>query len=141
MKIPAKILYAYKAMVELALRSKERLPVQIHTISEAQHIPEKFLVQILIRLKNAGLVASSRGITGGYALVRDPALISLADIVRAVDDNIISDAVPLPGGDDSQRLLSALWFDVNTAIARKLEAANLEVIISKIRNQELTYSI
>jgi DNA-binding IscR family transcriptional regulator len=61
MKIPAKIEYAYKAVLELALRYNKENPVQINTICEAQVVPKKFLIHLLLRLKNANIVNSSRG--------------------------------------------------------------------------------
>jgi Rrf2 family protein len=72
-------------MVELAARKGENQPVQIKTIAESHGISPRFLVQILLQLKGAGLVASSRGSAGGYQLTRPPSEIRLADIINIID--------------------------------------------------------
>src|ERR1700721_1386583 len=85
MKISAKAEYACLAVLALARQGPESSPVHIHEISEAYGIPERYLVQILLQLKGAGLVASTRGAAGGYHLGRDPQNIPLADIIAVVD--------------------------------------------------------
>src|SRR5437899_10056413 len=72
-------------MVELAARYRSAQPVQVKTIADAHGISPRFLVQILLQLKGSGLVASSRGATGGYVLARAPDTISLADVVYCTD--------------------------------------------------------
>ncbi len=86
MRVSAKAEYACVAMMELAVTFNDPQPVRIKAIAEAQGIPPRFLVQILLQLKTAGLVASVRGAAGGYQLARPPEQISLADIVNAIDD-------------------------------------------------------
>ncbi len=85
MRISAKAEYACVAMLELAANYMEPQPVRIKAIADAQGIPQRFLVQILLQLKSAGLVASTRGAAGGYQLVRAPDQITLADIINAID--------------------------------------------------------
>src|SRR5262245_18558133 len=71
-------------MVELASRFRDNPPIQITAIAEAHNIPGRFLVQILLQLKGAGLVASSRGASGGYQLTKPPADINLAEIINSI---------------------------------------------------------
>ncbi len=85
MKLPARIIYAYKAIFELAVQSGRRVPVRIATISQRQKIPANFLLQLMSHLKNAGIVTSARGVAGGYLLAKPPARITLAEVFRAVD--------------------------------------------------------
>ena len=84
MRISAKADYALRAMAELAATSGDR-PVKGERIASAQAIPLKFLENILLELRHAGLVASQRGAEGGYWLARPPEDISLARVIRAVD--------------------------------------------------------
>src|ERR1700677_3634392 len=84
-KVSAKAEYACVAMVELAIKYPLGQPVQIKNIAQTHDISPRFLVQILIQLKSAGLVASSRGAAGGYQLTRPPEEISLADVVHVID--------------------------------------------------------
>jgi Rrf2 family protein len=85
MKISAKAEYACLAVLALARQGHESSPLHIRAISEAYGIPERYLVQILLQLKGAGLVASTRGAAGGYRLARPASSISLAEVLIAVD--------------------------------------------------------
>ena len=73
-----------------------RRPLHIREISQEYGIPERYLVQILLQLKGAGLVASTRGAGGGYRLARPASSISLSEILVAMD-----------GPDDARRGPSA----------------------------------
>src|ERR1700722_3052267 len=90
MRVSAKAEYACVAMLELAANYKEPQPVRIKAIAEAQGIPQRFLVQILLQLKTAGLVASVRGASGGYQLAHPPESISLAAVITAIDDRTLT---------------------------------------------------
>ena len=84
MKLSKKGEYALRAMVRLALHYHKG-PVRISAIAEMEKIPKKFLEGILVELKSAGLVQSTRGIAGGYELCRSPGKISLAEVIRIVN--------------------------------------------------------
>ena len=82
-------------MLELASQYESRKPVRIRTIAQRHGIPARFLVQILLQLKAAGLVQSTRGAAGGYQLVRDPEQVTLRDVTQILDrqpDTITSNA-------------------------------------------------
>ena len=85
MNISAKTEYACVAILELASRYREDVPVRIKDISERHGIPNRFLVQILLQLKGAGLVISIRGASGGYRLAHPPQNISLGQVMSIVD--------------------------------------------------------
>ena len=85
MRLSAKAQYACVAMTDLACGHGDPSPVNLKHIAEKHGISQRFLVQILLQLKSAGLVDSTRGATGGYLLAKTPAAISLADIVHAID--------------------------------------------------------
>jgi Rrf2 family protein len=85
-RVSAKVDYAVRAAVELAAAGEG--PVKGERIAEAQQIPLKFLENILLELKHAGLVQSQRGAEGGYWLARPPAEIALAEVIRAVEGPI-----------------------------------------------------
>ncbi len=82
-RVSAKADYAIRAAVELAAAGEG--PTKGDRIAQAQEIPVNFLENILVDLRNAGIVASRRGADGGYWLARPAAEISLADVIRAVD--------------------------------------------------------
>lgn len=85
MRLSAKAQYACVAMVDLACSHGDPNPLHLKNIADRHGISQRFLVQILLQLKGAGLVDSTRGATGGYLLAKAPALITLADIVHAID--------------------------------------------------------
>src|SRR5262249_55497185 len=85
MRVSAKAEYACVAMLELAANRGDAQPVRVKAIADAHGIPLRFLVQILLQLKGAGLVASIRGAAGGYQLARAAGEISLADVINVID--------------------------------------------------------
>ena len=82
MRLSAKADYALRASLELASVDGH---VKAEAVARAQSIPLRFLEQILLDLRHAGLVSSQRGAEGGYWLARPPAEIRLADVIRAVE--------------------------------------------------------
>jgi Rrf2 family protein len=76
--------YALKALVVL-VKNHEHDAMQIKDIAEEETIPKKFLELILLELRNHGILYSKRGKTGGYALLKSPADITLAEIIRIID--------------------------------------------------------
>src|SRR5580765_5206457 len=83
MRFSAKADYALRASLELATGTDAHVKAEV--VARAQSIPLRFLEQILLDLKHAGLVASQRGAEGGYWLAKAPAEISLAGVIRAVE--------------------------------------------------------
>ena len=79
--------YAINALVYLA-KEHNGEPIQISRIAESEHIPRKFLEAILLDLRNAGLLSSKKGKTGGYYLLRSPDEINIADVVRLFEGAI-----------------------------------------------------
>jgi len=73
--------YALKALVILG-KNFGGAPMQISRIASEEHIPKKFLEQILLDLRNAGLLYSKKGAGGGYGLVKDPGEISMVQVLR-----------------------------------------------------------
>src|ERR1700694_1910858 len=108
--------YAARALLSLALHESDR-PTSVKEIAERTNLPQPYLEQILLALKGAGLVRSKRGVGGGYVLARDPAAITLTQIVSAVEG-------PTEAGDfgaphtngacdhEGQCALLAVWADV-----------------------------
>ncbi|MDB5308906.1 MAG: cymR 2 [Gemmataceae bacterium] len=85
MLFSAKAEYACVAMLELAVRHVDPKPARLADIADRHGIPPRFLVQILLDLKRAGLVNSVRGAAGGYALARSPDEITLYDVLKVID--------------------------------------------------------
>ncbi|HNV95816.1 MAG TPA: Rrf2 family transcriptional regulator [Bacteroidales bacterium] len=79
--------YALYALRYLAFK-KDKGPVLIKEIVEAEFLPQKFIEAILVDLKNAGFVNSKKGKNGGYYLIKEPKDINFADIIRIFDGAI-----------------------------------------------------
>ena len=88
MRVSAKVDYALRATIELAAAAPEQ--VKGERLAAAQAIPQKFLENILVDLRNGGLVASQRGADGGYRLARPAGEITVADVIRVVEGPIAS---------------------------------------------------
>ncbi len=86
MKITTKGRYGLRAMVELARNYKEREYQSLRSISENQNIPENYLERLLAKLRKAELIETHRGTQGGYRLIREPADVSVLEILLAVDE-------------------------------------------------------
>jgi Rrf2 family protein len=87
-KVTAKADYAVRAVLELA--TVEEGLTKGERIAQAQGIPLKFLENILIDLRHAGIVHAQRGAEGGYRLARDPADITVGEVIRAVEGPLAS---------------------------------------------------
>lgn len=85
MFLSAKAEYACLALLELALRHGQPKPIPLTDVAARHNLKSAFLVQVLLQLKEAGLVASTRGATGGYRLAKAPDEISLWDIFVKLD--------------------------------------------------------
>ena len=84
MKFSIKVQYGLQAMLVLSLNYGGG-QVRIKSIASEQKIPIRFLEQLLLVLKRAGLVNSLRGKHGGYLLGRKPSEISLLDVIEALE--------------------------------------------------------
>lgn len=91
MKLTTRGHYSVKALLDLSLQPKNR-PVSVKAIAQRQGVPAPYLEKLLIEMRRAGLVASVRGVQGGYQLARSPAQISLGQILESVGETI----EPLP---------------------------------------------
>ncbi len=82
--------YAINALVYLAkeYEQENRDPIQISKIAESENIPRKFLEAILLDLRNAGILSSRKGKTGGYYLHKPPEEVNIADVMRLFDGAI-----------------------------------------------------
>jgi Rrf2 family protein len=107
--------------------------VRIRNIADAHGIPPRFLVQILLQLKGAGLVQSTRGATGGYALAKPPEAISLADVMAVlegptqVQSNI---AIQTP----ATRALQSVWNEVADTQRTMLEGTTFADLAERLRS-------
>jgi Rrf2 family cysteine metabolism transcriptional repressor len=136
-KISAKTEYACIAMLELAAQYKSGEPVRIRRIAERHGVPPRFLVQILLQLKGAGLVTSVRGAAGGYQLVSPPEEISLGRIMDVIDGLLDEEGQQTSASPDSPavRVLMQAWKEVAAAQRKMLDAMTLADLLEKAAQQ------
>lgn len=130
MRLSAKSEYATRALIDLVLHAEGGAPVQVRDIAERQNIPLKYLVQILLVLKSAGLVESRRGVDGGYRLAQPADRVTLGEVIRTVEGPILPfkcfDADDGANGAWPLREnFCALWSGVREAVTAVLDGHTL----------------
>jgi Rrf2 family protein len=129
MLFSAKAEYACLAMLELAARHGEPKPVRLVEIAEVHGIPQRFLVQILLQLKGAGLIASTRGAAGGYQLARSPEEISLADVLDVIDRTEPANNQRFRETSAIAGALHGVWQQILSARQQTLEETTLATLV------------
>jgi len=123
MRISTKTRYGVRLMLNLALAYGKGPKF----LNEIEAISEKYLGHIVAVLKSAGLITSFRGAKGGYALSRNPAKISLREIVEPLEgDMSIIERHGTGDGKISQRVSNTVWAELSNVIQKTLESHNLE---------------
>ena len=130
-RVSAKADYALRAAIELAAAGDG--PVKGERIAQAQEIPLKFLENILVELRHAGIVRSQRGVEGGYWLARPAAEVSLAEVIRAVEGPIAN--VRGVGPQEVEYSgpagrLQEVWIAVRANLRAVLESVTLADLVS-----------
>jgi Rrf2 family protein len=136
MRVSAKTEYACIAMLELAAQFGAGEPTRIRQIAEKHGVPQRFLVQILLQLKGAGLVASVRGAAGGYRLLSPPDEVSLGRVMEVVD-GLAEDDQKTSASPDSPavRVLSQAWKEVSAVQHKMLDGITLADLLERARSQ------
>ncbi|MGC1718000.1 MAG: Rrf2 family transcriptional regulator [Isosphaeraceae bacterium] len=138
MKISAKAEYACLALLALAQQSPDAPPVRIREISDTHAIPERYLVQILLQLKGAGLVVSTRGASGGYRLARPAAKIALSEVLAAIN----GPDTPQRGSAREKRpaaqILGMVWDRVRAAERSILDTTTIAELVAQTSPHEWT---
>ena len=131
MRLTTKGRFAVTAMVDLAMR-QTRGPVTLAAISERQHISLSYLEQLFGKLRRHNLVTSVRGPGGGYNLARAPGEVSIAEIVKAVDEPL--DATQCGGKenchDDRRCMTHDLWATLNEKMHEYLSSVSLGDLVA-----------
>jgi Rrf2 family protein len=126
-RVSAKADYALRAAAELAA-AEGTGPVKGEQLARAQSIPPKFLENILLELRRAGLVQSQRGVEGGYWLARPAAEITLAEVIRAVEGPLANVRGTRPESVQYEGVAEPLrdvWIAVRASLRRVLESVTL----------------
>ena len=131
MRVSAKTDYAVRALLELAVGGEG--PVKAERLAQAQAIPLKFLENILTDLRHAGIVRAQRGAEGGYWLARDPAEVTLGEVIRAVDGPLASVRGEAPEDvayDGAAQNLRVVWVALRASMRSVVDEVTLEDVVN-----------
>ena len=153
MKITRKGEYALKALIELAIdHDRGNTITLINDVARRKRIPQKYLEQILLNLRNAGILVSKRGVGGGYSLSRSPENISLGEIIRTVEGslspvNCVSIGSHVNCPEESSCGLYSVMLEVRDAVSSVLDNTSLKDVARRTldlidqKNHVLNYTI
>ena len=129
MRLTTKGRFAVAAMIDVALHGRSR-PVTLSALSRRQGASLSYLEQLFTRLRQHGLVTSTRGPGGGYSLGRKAAQITVADIIFAVDGPMVED--PAPAHPNTSRITTAdLWASLGRQMVDYLDSVNLQSLVTE----------
>ena len=129
MKLTTRSEYALLALVYLARHENEGY-ISIENIARAQGIPPKFLEQLMLALKRAHFLRSTKGQKGGYALAKTPDQITLAEVIRLFDGALAPtesvsenfyESTPI----EKEKKLTRVFKDIRDYISQKLEKTTI----------------
>lgn len=130
MKLSRTVTYALQATLQLARVGSSR-PVPCSQLASEGQMPERFLLQILRNLVNHGILRSTRGVDGGYSLVRDANEISLLDVIEAIDGPIGSGLPENEGFSvESQTELQNALKEISTTARKQLDQIKISQLIA-----------
>lgn len=148
MNLSQRCQYAVRAVLEMA-RQYGQGPITISQIAARQAIPQRFLENILNDLRPTGLIESRRGMQGGYMLTRDPATISVGEVIRLVEGPL--DPVRCSGDKENpcprreNCALTRLWDRAKAAVEAVYDGASFRDLVEEERelssSQAINYSI
>lgn len=129
MKLSTKGRYGIKAMVELAINYERGCKLSISQLADRQGISASYLEQLIGSLRKAGLVTAARGAQGGYSLSRAPELISVGEVLKALEGSTaIVDCVGTDGTDCTNACSCSarpLWLKLQRGIDNVLDSTSI----------------
>ncbi len=130
MRVSTKSDYALRALIEITRHGDV---VSAEQIGATQDIPRGFLQSILADLRRAGIVVSQRGQSGGWRMAVDPADVSVADVIRAVDGPLLSVYGVRPESvtyNASAQVLQTVWVAARSSLRDVFETVSIGALAS-----------
>lgn len=145
MQISNKVEYSLWALFDLA-QNYGKGPIQSEDIAKRQGIPAKYLNQMLIMMRRAGLINSIRGPQGGHLLARTPDQITLLEIVVALEGPLLPSDIardePAPTQPEDRELVREVWVKLRGTVEKVLQSTTLSDLCQRKReckNQLMYY--
>jgi Rrf2 family protein len=142
-KISTRSRYGLRLLYELAKR-KDVKPVFLNEIAKQQDVSEKYLSKLVIPLRSAGIIRSSRGAHGGYVLARKPAEISLLEVIEVLEGSIsLIECMDDPAACERSDCCSArpVWKGLEQVMRDYCSGVSLESMIEKGEASGFSYVI
>jgi Rrf2 family protein len=137
-RISARGEYAITAVLDLALHH-DRVLIPIQEVAQRQQIPQRYLEQVLLSLKRAGLLTSRRGSAGGYHLTQAPEDITVGAVLRAVEGAGAPFGSAGAGrGNGSHPDLAELWDDIADAVSKVVDRLTFGDLAARARERRST---
>lgn len=136
MKLSRTVAYAVRATLQLA-KTDSAAPVPCSQLASEGNMPERFLLQILRSLVTHGILRSTRGVDGGYSLVRPPQEVSLLEVIEAIEGPLNTGEPTAEGMSEStQAALQQALRSVTDSSRRQLEAIKLSQLLQPPTDRE-----
>ncbi|WP_221030614.1 RrF2 family transcriptional regulator [Actomonas aquatica] len=129
MKLSVKVDYACRVLAQMARSFGTDELSHIEDLARIEAVPANYLVQILSELRNGGLIISKRGKQGGYALARAPESVTLYDIVRLIEGEVLD--LNASGEGFSGAQVDAVWQEVRETLEAKCRTCTLEQMVNR----------
>lgn len=144
MQISTKSRYGIRALYEIAKQTGSS-PIKRKTISELQNIPDSYLENILVVMKNAGIIRTIRGARGGYVLIRKPEKVSMLDVVELLEGKqsqfaCIEDLDACGASADCPN--RDMWIELQQSMKNVLQRYTLKDLLDKaVTSETILYDI
>jgi Rrf2 family protein len=136
MKLSVKVDYACRVLAQLAKQHGTDGLAHIEELATSEAVPANYLVQILSELRNGGLIVSRRGKQGGYALARAPEKITLLDIIKVIEGELLE--ITTAGAGQSGKRVTQIWQEIRAALEQKVKGYTLDKMVAKT-GEEMYY--
>jgi len=135
MRISARGEYAIKAVLDLALHHDRGL-IPIQEVASRQGIPQRYLEQVLLALRRAGVLTSKRGSSGGYHLTKPPDEITVGVVLRAVEGRGAPFEVTVHGRGHTEAYdLAELWEEIAEAVSKVVDRLTFGELAARARER------
>ena len=129
MKVSKKAYYGLRAIVALA---QANTALSIHTLAQSEGLPEDYLEKILQHLRRANIVEAKKGVSGGYALARETADISVWDVLSELDGPVKTFTTPIKGTLPCFHVSHCQTNEVWRALENKIEETLSDISIASL---------
>lgn len=133
MKLSTRSRYGVRFLIEIGL-NQDKGSVQLNSIAQSQDISEKYLGQLVIQLKSAGIISSERGKNGGYRLVKEARLITLREVVEKLEGDLsLVDCVDETVDCNRQNICITrdVWKELSECMIDFLESVTIQDLVDK----------